>query len=194
MSKSVSQTVINMYQHSLHLPLPPWTMMGYAQETQHSQLTQWIQVFIYSLKFEDEVLLESCGHNIFIFFSRGHKKRPVNHKSCLVLSSYWCEANKDLTGLARFVVWFGLLGAVTVLAPPSWCRVLHLCAPWPRSIFTLYPLTEATWQELQPCSLLWLRLRLSSESLNSQGYPCQWPRQQSSKMEELHKWGGEKGE
>ena len=89
--------------------------MGYAQETQHSQLTQWIQVFIYSLKFEDEVLLESCGHNIFIFFSRGHKKRPVNHKSCLVLSSYWCEANKDLTGLARFVVWFGLLGAVTVL-------------------------------------------------------------------------------
>lgn len=55
--KRVSKIVINMYQQTSIAPTPPWTM-GYAQETQHSQLTQRIQVFIKSLKFADEVLLE----------------------------------------------------------------------------------------------------------------------------------------
>ena len=63
-------------------PTPPWAM-GYAQETQHSQLTQRIQVFIKSLKFVDEVLLES--QYPYLFLPRSHLEASKSQiLSCFV--------------------------------------------------------------------------------------------------------------
>ena len=79
------------------------------------------------------IQVEGRGHQ---FQSNTHLRScfdVIIHKSCLVLSNYWCEANKDPIWLARFA-WYGLgcgqWQTSAILMPRR-----DLCAPLLSSIY-----------------------------------------------------------